>query len=440
MKKVKRIVVWFRKDLRLHDNEALHKAIENSEEIIPIYVFNKEEFSSKTIYHFSKTGAFRTQFLLESVQHLKNALQQKGIDLVIRIGNPEEEVFKLVQEVGANGVHANMERTQDDVRTQNALEKKLWSLGVEITFFRGKMLYYTQDLPFPVAHTPDNFNAFRKEVEKFIPVRTPFPQPTQFSPWTIPVQVGEMPNLQDLEQPSIPPDTRADIHFIGGEAIGLERLNQYFSNRYIDNFEEQHHDLSGLNNSSKLSPYLAMGCISPKYVYAELKKYETKYGSNKSTQAFALELLWRDYYRLIGKKYIHKIFEKGGILGRETLKLDDNWEKFNAWVNGQTPCDLVNACMLQLKNTGFLSHKGRQLVSSYLVHDLKVNWHIGAAYFQHILIDYDVCSNWVNWNIVGGVGPDSKEDRYINIENQAKKLDPKGEYTDEWLKGAVEEV
>jgi deoxyribodipyrimidine photo-lyase len=89
--------------------------------------------------------------------------------------------------------------------------------------------------------------------------------------------------------------------------------------------------------------------------------------------------------------------------------------------------------MLQLKKTGFLSHKGRQLVSSYLVNDMGVHWRMGAAYFQHILIDYDICSNWVNWNVVGGVGPDTKEDRYLNIENQAKRFDAKGDYTDLWL-------
>ncbi|BDS12181.1 DASH family cryptochrome [Aureispira anguillae] len=434
MKKAKRIIVWFRKDLRLHDNEALTKAIENGEEVIPVYVFNEEELMGQTPYQFQKTGPFRAQFLLESVAHLRSALRQKGIDLIIRKGKPEEEVYKLVKEIDASYVYANMERTHDEVLVQNALEKNLWSLGLEILFFRGKMLYYTQDLPFPIAHSPDAFSSFRKEVERFIPIRKPLAEPISFSSWSIDIEVGALPSLKELGHDAINRDKRADLWFKGGEENALLRLHTYFGpKRHLDSFAETRYDLKGLNAASRLSPWLALGCLSPKYVYAELKKYENKYKNNKSTQTFLSELLWRDHYRLMGKKYKDKIFEKGGIRGQETKKLEEDQAAFKDWINGKTESDLINACMLQLKHTGFLSHKGRQLVSSYLVNDLKISWRMGAIYFQHILIDYDICSNWVNWNVVGGVGPDTKEDRYLNMENQVKRFDNKGEYRALWL-------
>lgn len=434
MKKAKRIVVWFRKDLRLHDNEALTKAIENGEEVVPIYVFDEDELMGETPYGFQKTGTFRASFLLESIAHLQKRLKEKGIDLVIRKGKPEEEVFKLVREVEASYVYANMERTHDEVLVQNALEKNLWSTGLEILFFRGKMLYYTQDLPFPIAHSPDTFSSFRKEVERFITIREPLPEPTTFSVWTMTIDTGVLPSLNELGYQAMIQDSRADIEFKGGEDNALLRLESYFGEqRHLDTFADTRYELKGLNTASRLSPWLALGCLSPKHVYTELKKYEAKYQSNKSTQTFFLELLWRDHYRLMGKKYKDKIFETGGIRGQETKQLEDDWEAFNYWKDGQTDCDLINACMLQLKNTGFLAHKGRQLVSSYLVNDLNINWRMGAAYFQHILIDYDVCTNWVNWNVVGGVGPDTKEDRYLNLENQTKRFDAKGDYRDLWL-------
>lgn len=434
MKKSKRIVVWFRKDLRLHDNEALTKAIENGEEVVPVYVFDEDELMGETPYGFQKTGGFRTKFLLESIADLQQALQEKGIDLVLRKGKPEEEVFALVKEIGASYVYANMERTHDEVQVQNALEKNLWSIGLEILFFRGKMLYYTQDLPFPIAHSPDTFSAFRKEVERFIEIREPLEVPEKFSPWSLDIDVGILPTLEDLGWEPLQEDQRAEIQFKGGEKQAFQRLKDYFrGGRYLDKFTETRYNLSGVNAASRLSPWLALGCLSPKYIYAELKAYEDRYQCNKSTQTFLLELLWRDHYRLMGKKYKNKIFEKGGIRGRETKILEENWDLFNSWKEGETNCDLVNACMLQLKHTGFLSHKGRQLVSSYLVNDLEVSWRMGAAYFQYILVDYDVCSNWVNWNVVGGVGPDTKEDRYLNVENQAKRLDAKGAYRALWL-------
>jgi deoxyribodipyrimidine photo-lyase len=434
MKKAKRIVVWFRKDLRLHDNEALTEAIEHSEEVIPVYVFSEEDLMGATPYGFQKIGSFRTQFLLESVAHLQDKLREKGIDLVIRMGKPEEEVFKLVQEVEASYVYANMERTHDEVLVQNSLEKNLWSAGLEILFFRGKMLYYTQDLPFPIAHSPDTFSTFRKEVERFVLIREPLPEPAALTPWTIEVENKALPTLKELGHKKKRQDERGDLEFKGGETAALARLSTYFGKeRYLDDFVDSRYELRGTYVASRLSSWLALGCLSPKQVYVELKKYEQKYKSNKSTQTFLLELLWRDHYRLMGKKYGDKIFEIGGIRGQETKDLSEDITLFNQWKEGKTEVNLINACMLQLKKTGFLSHKGRQLVSSYLVNDMGVHWRMGAAYFQHILIDYDICSNWVNWNVVGGVGPDTKEDRYLNIENQVKRFDAKGDYADLWL-------
>jgi deoxyribodipyrimidine photo-lyase len=433
MKKAQRIVVWFRKDLRLHDNEALTRALEHSEEIVPVYVFNSEELMGRTPYDFQKTGPHRAQFLLESVEHLRQAFQARGINLVVRCGRPEEEVFELTKEVGASYVYANMERTQDEVEVQNALERNLWSIGLEISFFRGKMLYYTQDLPFPISQSPDTFSAFRKEVERFVPVREPLPTPEVFTPWSTAVKTGVLPTLEELGHDFVERDARAEVVFEGGEQAALKRVALFFGKeRHLDHFNETRHELSGAFRSSHFSPWLAAGCLSPKYVYAQLVAYKDQYRCKKAAQAFFQELLWRDYYRLMGKKYGDAIFEKGGIHGQETKDLAEDWNTFNAWRKGETDEPLINACMQQLRHTGFLSQKGRQLVSSYLVYDLGIHWRMGAAYFQHILIDYDICSNWVNWNIVGGVGSDPKEDRFVNINNQTKRFDSKGTFTRRW--------
>ena len=430
----KRIIVWYRKDLRLHDNEALTCAIENSDEVIPVYVFNEEEWMGETSYGFKKTGVHRAQFLRDSVGALKAQFKAKGIDLVVRDGKPEEEVFELAKATQANAVYANMERLPDEVRVQNALEQNLWTEGMELFFFRGKMLYYTQDLPFPIAHAPDGFSVFRKEVERFVPVRAPLPTPTQFAALTCTIEVGDLPTLDFLGHSKTSIDRRGEYTFEGGEQAGLERLVHYFGEgRHIDHYNRTRYDLTGPDKSARISPWLASGCLSPKYVYAQLKAYEKQYKSNKSTQTFFQELLWRDYYRLMGKKYCDQIFKVGGILGRETKDLQEDQAAFDVWRNGTTKVPLINALMLQLQQTGFIPHKGRQLVSSYLVNDLGVAWRMGAAYFQHILIDFDICSNWVNWNMVGGVGPDPKDDRLLNVESQAKRYDSKGEYTGRWL-------
>lgn len=434
MKKAKRAIVWFRLDLRLHDNEALTEAIKAAEEIIPVYVFDERIFMGYSSFGFRKTGAFRARFIIESVQDLRNSFREKGIDLIVRFGKPEEIVFNLAQELKTSWVFCNMERTPEEFAVQNVLEQKLWSIGQEIRFYRGKMLYYTQDLPFPIAHTPDIFTQFRKEVEKITPIREPLPQPNFFEPWTARIESGEIPTLADFEYHESEQEERASYHFKGGESQALQRLQYYLGDSdLMKNYEETRNELIGGDFSTRFSAWLAQGCLSPKQIYAELLRYENEHGSNKSTYRLYVELLWRDFFRLMGKKYGHKIFIKGGLQGYETKKLYTNWEKFNSWAAAQTGIPFIDANMTELKLTGFISNRGRQNVASYLINDLKVNWQMGAEYFESILIDYDVTSNWVNWLYIAGVGNDPRDERYFNPISQGKKYDPQGHYIKLWL-------
>ena len=169
----RRAIVWFRQDLRLHDNEAISTALRMAEEVIPIYVFDERVFMDKTRFGFPKTGKFRAKFILESVADLRQNLQNLGSNLLVRIGKPECIVADLARELKASWVLCNRERTQEEVFVQDALEQKLWSTGIELLYVRGKMLYHTQDLPVPVHHTPDIFTQFRKDNEHITTVRAP---------------------------------------------------------------------------------------------------------------------------------------------------------------------------------------------------------------------------------------------------------------------------
>lgn len=434
MKKAKRAIVWFRLDLRLHDNEALTEALSAADEIVPIYVFDERHFMGRSHYGFRRTGAYRAKFIIEAVEDLRNSFQEKGIDLIIRVGKPEEEVFKLAQEINSNWVFCNRERTYEEEQMQNVLEKKLWSIGQEIRFFRGKMLYYTQDLPFPIAHTPDIFTHFRKEVEKTTPIRAPFPTPESFEPWSTRIECGEIPKLENFEHESPAIGEHTVMHFKGGETEALKRLQYYlWETDLIKEYKETRNGLIGERYSTKFSPWLAQGCLSPKQIYAEIKRYENERKKNKSTYWVYFELLWRDFFRLMGKKYGHKIFVKGGLQGYEAKNLTEDEEKFNLWAKAQTGQPFIDANMREINQTGFMSNRGRQNVASYLINDLKVNWQMGAEYFESLLIDYDVTSNWVNWLYIAGIGNDPRDERYFNPLSQSKKYDPKGEYIKLWL-------
>ena len=433
-KKAKRVIAWFRLDLRLHDNEMLTEAIKAGEEVYPVYVFDERTFSGKTESGFAKTGPRRCQFIIEAVADLKQQLQALGIDLLIRRGKAEEEVFKLAQELKTGWVFCNREKTYEEELQQNRLEEKLWSIGQEMRFFRGKMLYYTQDLPFPIAHTPDIFTQFRKEVEKLTPVRKPLPKPKAFSPWSHRLPLGDLPQLSDFGWEMPPQDDRTVLQFKGGETEGLKRLHYYlWESDCIASYKETRNGLLGADYSSKFSAWLAQGCLSPKQIYAEIKRYETERTKNKSTYWLYFELLWRDFFRLMGKKYGSQIFLPTGLRGKKKKKLSNNIQAFESWVLGKTGQPFIDANMRELAQTGFMSNRGRQNVASYLINDLKVNWQLGAEYFESVLIDYDVTSNWVNWLYIAGVGNDPREDRYFNPISQSKRYDPDGEYIKFWL-------
>jgi deoxyribodipyrimidine photo-lyase len=428
-------IVWFRQDLRLHDNEALTEALQHCERIIPIFIFDERVFLGKTRqFGFPKTGKFRAKFILESVADLRQSLRKMGSELVVRFGKPEEEIFELARQLKSSWVFCNRERTYEELKVQDELEHRLWTIGQEMRFSRGKMLYYTSDLPFPITQTPEVFTQFRKEVERAVAIRDSLPVPTTLPVFDFDLDIGTLPTLEELGHQPFEVDERAPIHYVGGETAGLNRLNDYlWKSGAAKSYFDTRNEMLGADYSTKFSAWLAQGCLSPKRIYHELKAFEKQQGENKSTYWIFFELLWRDFFRLIAKKHGNKLFLKGGLREEPNRRLRNDYELLKTWVDGKTGVPFVDANMLELKSTGFMSNRGRQNVASYLVNDLKVNWQMGAEYFESQLIDYDTASNWGNWNYLAGVGNDPREDRYFNIANQAKQYDPHGEYVRHWL-------
>lgn len=426
-------IVWFRQDLRLHDNEAISTALRMAEEVVPVYVFDERVFNGQTRFGFPKTGKYRARFIMESVQDLRKNLRELGSDLIVRVGKPETIVSELAQERKASWVLCNRERTHEEVLVQDALEKKLWGFGIELLYCRGKMLFHTQDLPVPVQHTPDIFTQFRKDNEQITPVRQPLPTPNALPPLYAGYEPGDIPTLEDFGHTPFDWDSRTATPFVGGETEGLRRLRYYLWEKdLIANYKETRNGLLGSDYSSKFSPWLSQGCLSPKMIYHEIKRYERERINNESTYWMVFELLWRDFFRLMGKKHGNRIFYKSGPQNKPLRQIKNSQEVFQAWADGKTGVPFIDANMRELNTTGWMSNRGRQNVASFLVRDLKVNWQMGAEYFESLLIDYDPCSNWGNWNYVAGVGSDPREDRYFNILTQAKHYDPHGDFVRHW--------
>lgn len=429
---IKTALVWFKTDLRIGDNETLVKAIAQSKEVIPVYCFDESHFET-TEHGFKKTGSFRAQFLLESLQDLDDKLRELGSGLRIVQGKPEVEIPKLVQEYKVQKVFAKREVAFEEKQTEKKVELELFKLRCEFETVSTSTLYHAEDLPFSIKDIPDVFTNFRKKTEKDATIRNPFEAPTKINSPAIPAM--DLPTLEALGVTKTTIDSRAVLPFKGGESKAIQRLQHYFyDTQCLSSYKETRNGMVGRDYSSKFSPWLALGCISPRFIYAEIKKYEKQFGANDSTYWLVFELLWRDFFRFMFKKYQTKFFLYEGIKSEKVNSKSLNEKLLSQWMNGTTPSDFINANMIELQLTGFMSNRGRQNVASYFCNELNMDWRVGAAYFEEQLIDYDVCSNWGNWAYLAGVGNDPRGHRYFNIEKQAMDYDKKKVFRNLWLK------
>lgn len=435
----KRILYWFRNDLRLHDNDGFARALEAADEVLPVFVFEPRWFDELPSLGFRKTGIYRSQFLLESVADLRRSLRARGADLIIRVGHSTQLLAQLAEDIGAEAIYASKEVTQEETDTESDLSKRLKPINIDLELFWNATLYYPRDLPFWVSRLPNSFSQFRTEIESKSTIRPPIPTPVRVS-LVSGIDSGELPTLESFGfsdeeiRTIIKPDTRAGIHFEGGETAGLQRLQYYiWEKELIKTYKDTRNSLIGEAYSSKFSAWLSMGCLSPRLIYQEIKRFEAERIQNESTYWLIFELIWRDFFRFVALRYGTRIFKPSGIrLNLNKVWLNDS-DLFKKWTQGQTGIPFVDANMRELNATGFMSNRGRQNVSSFLINDLGINWTWGASYFESLLVDYDPCTNWGNWNYLAGVGNDPREHRYFNIYSQSVRYDEQGAYVKHWL-------
>ena len=426
-------LVWFRNDLRVHDHEALHYAATHSDIVLPVYCFDPRSFG-EGMFGLPKTGPVRARFLRESVMDLRDRLRSLGTDLVVRQGRPETVLPALVRETDATEVCLFEDIGTEEKAVEDAVEHALTDTGAHPSYFWGKTLYHLDDLPFDDASdVPDVFTPFRKRCQKQCSVRSTVPTPDALPPLPPSLDSGTIPTLQDLgydDDGSV--DERSVLPFVGGETRALKRMREYiWENDRLKVYKKTRNGLLGADYSSKLSPWLAHGCLSPRAIYDEVKRYEDQRVSNQSTYWLIFELIWRDFFTFAAWKAGETLFHPGGPAQRDK-PWRDHPPSFDRWAAGTTGIPFVDANMRELNRTGFMSNRGRQNVASMLSQSLAQDWRKGAAYFEATLVDYDVASNWGNWAYNSGVGHDPR-DRYFNIVKQAKRYDSDGDYVRHWL-------
>lgn len=420
--KSKKILVWFRNDLRLHDNEMLVEAIAKSDSILPVFFFDPRYFEP-TSHGTFKSGVLRTRFLLESVQSLRASFHELGGNILVLKGKPEELLPELVEQYDIAEVYHHREVGPAETKISAYVEDRLWKLKINLRHFIGHTLYNKEDLPFPIKDIPDAFAQFKKKTERDAIIKACFLAPEVISFEGL-EEWGELPSIEDLLPEADQVVENLDMAIHGGEQEGLKHLKQL-----LEEGSEIYQKWSSKANSgkqgfaSRLSAWLSFGCLSPRMVYWLVKDAEDKFGSNPNFNQMMLGLLWRDYFRFMFKKHGMNFFNDP-VLHFDQLPLEEEEKKkWEQWRKGNTGNPIIDQYMEELNQTGFIPHQARLLTATFLIYVLKINWVRGAAYFEERLIDYSPASNWCNWSIVAGGGKDqgSKKNTF-DLEKQFKLL------------------
>lgn len=436
--------------MRLHDNPALHRSAELSGNtsglIVPVFCFDPRIYgdSARSEFGSLKCSARRAAFVLDGIADLRVSLEKNGSKLLVANERPDEFMRKISREM--TGCKLSVVYQDEVCSEEKSVEFEVRQVFDSYEAVWGSTLYDLKDLPYSdgLVDLPGTFTSFRNDVEKkctiqralAIPDRLPFPSLNDF-----PIMKDNstfMPTLADLGYTTdqIKVAESADdpniVEFRGGETAALARVKDYIWEKDLLKvyFDTRNGMLATEDYSTKFSPWLAHGNLSPRHVAQECVKYERQRVANKSTYWVVFGLVLRDFFKYFALKHGNSMFFPGGTVG-SNMEWKHNQKNLQAWIDGKTGFPLVDANMRELAATGFMSNRGRQNVASFLVLELNEDWRYGADYFESTLLDYDVHSNWGNWCFAAAMSG-GRLNRF-NIVKQSKNYDQHGEYVRHWL-------
>ena len=434
---MKTVLFWFRNDLRLHDQPALAHAMalaaRQGAALLPVFCHAPP---ATTRWGFARVGPHRLAFDTSTLACLSAQLAARGSHLLECAGMAQAVLPALAKALGAEG-DCSIVCEAIAAPEEEAEVAALRALGLPVHTVWQSSLLHPDDLPFAAADLAPVFTTFRNAVERAkVQPRAPLPAPAVLPAlppeqlWTAfqcPPTAAQTPAARHDPRSSFP---HATADFAGGERAALAHLVQYLARKLPHSYTQTRNGLTGVDYSSKLSPWLATGALSARQVMAQLRQFEAEHGANDGSYWLWFELLWRDYFRLLHLQHGAALYRARGLSDQPLAA--HNAQGFDRWRQGRTGEPLVDAAMRELAATGYLSNRLRQVVASFLVYDLHGDWRAGAAWFEHCLLDYDVYSNQSNWLYIAGRGTDPRGGRRFNPQKQAQDHDADGSYRHLW--------
>jgi deoxyribodipyrimidine photo-lyase len=394
-------VVVFTRDLRLHDNPALHQACDRARQVVPLFV-------ADPALDAAKRSPNRAAFLAESLADLRESLRERGADLVLRAGDPAAEVIRLAAEVRADAVYLADDVSHYATARRHRLERECGRHRIGLVLTPGLTVVPPADLsPAGGGHyrvfTP-YWRAWRAAAWR---KHCPAPPRIEMPPVEM---AGHLPARGEGASPGLAP---------GGEKAGRQRFVRW-RQRLLADYAGNHDDLAG-DATSRLSAYLRFGCVSPLEVAIGALG---RTAGNEQGEEFCRQLAWRDFFYQVTAAFpdiARKNYRPGAAWHADQRALD-------AWRAGQTGIPIVDAGLRQLAAEGFMHNRARMITASFLTRNLGIDWRHGYRHFDYFLADGDVASNAGNWQWVAGTGNNTRPNRVMNPLRQAQRFDQPGEY------------
>jgi deoxyribodipyrimidine photo-lyase len=396
---VETALVLFNRDLRVHDHPALTAASRTAERVVPLFVLDDALLDSE----FAAPN--RLAFLLASLADLDRSLKDRGAALIVRRGDVVQETAAVAHETGAQAVH-----TSADVSAYaRAREQRLEREAFELQVHPGVTMVPPGDLR---PAEGDHFRVFTPYWRRWReqPLRPVHGAPRRL---TLPAGIshGTLPPLQELTRAATSPDLPA-----GGEAAARRRLGTW-TRTGLEHYGERHDDLAG-DGTSRLSPYLRFGCLSPRELLERV-------AGRPGAEPFVRQLCWRDFHQQVTAA--NRDMPRADYRpARRRWRTDE--DALVAWKEGRTGYPIVDAGMRQLMREGWMHNRARLITASFLTRDLGIDWRAGARHFWDLLVDGEIANNAGNWQWVAGTGNDTRPNRVLNPMRQARRFDPDGEY------------
>jgi deoxyribodipyrimidine photo-lyase len=408
---VKKTLFLFRRDLRLHDNTALLKALSESDKVVVGFVFDSRQTDIKENKYFSENSF---AFLLQSLQELEEDVSKKGGKLHFFEGLSHEVVESLIQKDGISSVYLNKDYTPF-ARTRDALiVKSAKKNAVSVQLFDDYTLSPVETIltgggkPYSVF-TPFMNNAAKHTVHE--PVKNAH---TNYHSGKLKTKTISLKHFGALLKKTLalPAGRKAGLRILHS----VDTLKRYESAR----------NMVAEKGTSRLSPHHKFGTVSIRETYHAIKKQKF------DTKQFLAELYWRDFYLHIAYHF-PKVFKESFLPWANNIRWLNDKKQFKAWTEGRTGVPIVDAGMRQLNEMGWMHNRARMIVASYLTKNLLIDWRWGERYFASKLLDYDPASNNGGWQWSASVGADPRPLRIFNPYTQAEKYDPEATYIKEWV-------